>query len=292
MRNRQNVFGPPAPACRGRSSSPAHRPETGERPPPRGESASPPPGPRASCRRGGGNRGRIPALCLMGLCLLPQPAAAQADVPGPTPPNAAAGASAGPEQARTLERMEAVYAKLATYRAAFRQESDTRSLRRRKESAGELFFQKPDRMRWIYRTPEKRDIYIDENQMLLYMPEQNTAMRQPLGDALAGAAPARLFLGPKALAETFRISTVDPGADAPETLCLELTPREKGRMSVEQILLWVGKEDYLPRRTRSRDIMGNVTTIDFLQGETNVKLDPELFRFEPPPGVEIVENVY
>jgi outer membrane lipoprotein-sorting protein len=63
-------------------------------------------------------------------------------------------------------------------------------------------------------------------------------------------------------------------------------------MSVEEILLWVGRDDFLPRRSRSRDILGNVTTLLFLRGESSVKLDPEIFRFDPPPGTEIVEGLH
>ena len=63
-------------------------------------------------------------------------------------------------------------------------------------------------------------------------------------------------------------------------------------MSVEEILLWVDNKDFLPRKSQSRDIMGNITTLHFLKGKTNVKLDEEIFRFQAPPDAEIVENVY
>jgi len=242
------------------------------------------------------------AVCILALWLFPAPAAGQ-DLSDVTQAKTVSREADNPlphpgtdddeqELAPVLRRMESVYGKLESYRAEFRQESETRVLQRRKESTGELFFQKPDQMRWSYRTPEKKDIYLSENQMTIYMPERNTVFLQPLQDALSGAAPARLFLGPAALSETFRISRAEPGTDDPETTCLRLTPRKKGGMSVEEILLWVDNSDFLPRKSRSRDIMGNVTTLHFLQGKTNVKLPGEIFRFQAPPEAEIVENIY
>ncbi len=194
--------------------------------------------------------------------------------------------------ARILKRMEAVYGKLESYQAEFRQVSELRTLQRRKESSGTIYFEKPDLMRWSYRAPIKREVYLDGKQMTLYMPARNTVLRQSLGDALSGTAPAQLFMGPAALKETFRISLADPGPGLGDARCLRLTPLKKGGLSVEEILLWVSGSEFLPVKTESRDLLGNVTTLTFLQGKTNVKLAPEIFRFQPPPDAEIVENLY
>jgi outer membrane lipoprotein-sorting protein len=99
-------------------------------------------------------------------------------------------------------------------------------------------------------------------------------------------------MGVEELGETFVIRLADGDLDDEKAYCLRLTPKKKGPISVEEILLWVGKKDFLPLRTESRDVLGNRTTLLFSNAEVNVPLKKEIFRFEIPPDAEILGNPF
>ena len=191
-----------------------------------------------------------------------------------------------------LNQMESAYEKMEDYEAEFKQESKTKTLQRRKKSMGRLYFKKPDKMRWSYLEPEPRDIYLTGKEMMIYLPLRNTVIKQSLKDVLPGTAPAQLFMGGATLKKTFEITLANPDLQKEGSYCLKLIPKKKGKMSVEEILLWIGTKDYLPRKSESSDILGNITKLYFFKGKTNVKLDKGIFEFKPPPDTEIVENTF
>jgi outer membrane lipoprotein-sorting protein len=117
-------------------------------------------------------------------------------------------------------------------------------------------------------------------------------MEQTLNDAMPGVAPARLFMGVEELVESFSVSLDCGEKGERESYCLRLTPKKNKAISVEEILLWLGKKDFLPVRTESRDVLGNRTTLSFQNGEANVPLKKELFRFEVPPDAEVISNTF
>jgi outer membrane lipoprotein-sorting protein len=193
---------------------------------------------------------------------------------------------------RILQQMDKAYKGLQSYRAEFDQESETKAFKRKRQSSGRLCFLKPSEMRWSYLQPEEREVYLSGEQIRIYIPSRNQVLEQTLNDAMPGIAPARLFMGVEELDKSFFVSLADTDAEDEKTYCLRLIPRKKGTVSVEEILLWVGQEDFLPLRTESRDILGNRTTLLFRDAEVNVPLKKEFFRFEIPPDAEVLGSPF
>lgn len=191
-----------------------------------------------------------------------------------------------------LSQMDASYRKLQSYRAEFEQESETTTFKRKRQASGRVYFLKPSEMRWDYLQPEEREVYLSGERIQIYLPGRNQVIEQTLTDAMPGVAPARLFMGVEELVGSFSVSADCAAEDVENAYCLRLTPKKNKAISVEEILLWVGKKDFLPLRTESRDVLGNRTTISFLKGETNIPLKEELFQFQVPPGVEVISNTF
>jgi outer membrane lipoprotein carrier protein len=187
--------------------------------------------------------------------------------------------------------MDKAYAGLQSYRAEFEQESETKSFQRKTQSSGRVYFSKPSEMRWQYLLPEKREVYLSGEKIHIYIPGRHQVIKQTLNDAMPGMAPARLFMGVEELVGSFSVALAQ-GEEEDEAYCLRLTPKTKGTISVEEILLWVEKKTFLPMRTESRDVLGNRTTLRFRKSEVNMPLKEELFRFEVPPDAEVVENPF
>lgn len=214
-------------------------------------------------------------------------------VPRGSPPGEAAEEANRHEQApsrldRILSRMDQAYRAIESYRAEFEQESETKTFRNKRTASGRVYFLKPGRMRWSYLEPEKREMYLSGERMSIYLPDRNQVIEQTLSAALPGLAPARLFMGIDELAATFTVSLDCPGDNDESAHCLCLTPKNRQSITVEEVLLWVGKKDFLPLRTESRDVLGNRTRILFRNGEVNVPLEEELFRFDAPPEAEVL----
>jgi outer membrane lipoprotein carrier protein len=191
-----------------------------------------------------------------------------------------------------LSQMDASYRKLRSYRAEFEQESEIKTFKRKRKASGRVYFLKPDEMRWNYLEPEEREVYLSGETIHIYLPGRNQVIEQTLNDAMPGVAPARLFMGVEELAGSFSISADCADEDVENAYCLRLTPKTNKAISVEEILLWVGKKDFLPLRTESRDVLGNRTTISFRNGEVNVPLKKELFQFHVPPDAEVISNSF
>lgn len=191
-----------------------------------------------------------------------------------------------------LQRMDRAYQGLTSYRARFEQESETKTFQRKTRSSGKVCFLKPGRMRWSYLEPEPREVYLSGDQIHIYMPDRNQVIEQRFTDAMPGMAPARLFMGIEELAGTFVITLAEPDQQSKDAYCLRLSPKKKETISVDEILLWVGKKNFLPLRTESRDVLGNRTTLVFRESEVNVPLKEELFRFEIPPGAEVMSSPF
>jgi outer membrane lipoprotein-sorting protein len=190
-----------------------------------------------------------------------------------------------------LRQMDMAYQGVQSYRAEFEQESETKTFQRKRQSSGKVYFLKPSEMRWSYLHPEKREVYLSGERIHIYLPGRNQVIEQTLNDAMPGMAPARLFMGVDELIGSFLVSLALDN-DNEEAYCLRLTPKKKGAISVEEILLWLGKEDFLPLRTESRDVLGNRTTLVFRNREVNIPLKKDLFRFEIPPEAEVIRNTF
>lgn len=190
-----------------------------------------------------------------------------------------------------LRRMDIAYQGVQSYRAEFDQESETKTFQRKRQASGKVYFLKPAEMRWSYLHPEKREVYLSGEQIHIYLPGRNQVIEQTLNDAMPGLAPARLFMGVDELVGSFIVSLARDDDDE-EAHCLHLTPKKKGALSVEEILLWVGKKDFLPLRTESRDVLGNRTTLVFRNREVNIPLKEDLFRFEMPPDAEVLSSPF
>jgi outer membrane lipoprotein carrier protein len=192
-----------------------------------------------------------------------------------------------------LLKMDRAYRRIRSYRAEFEQESETQAFESNRKASGRIYYLKPGKMRWTYLQPELREVYMSADKMTIYLPGRNQVIEQTWNDAMPGVAPARLFMGIDELLRSFSVSLKDTGEkEESGAYCLRLAPKDRKSISVEEILLWVGKTDFLPLQSESRDILGNRTRLHFRNGEVNIPLKEELFRFQAPPDAEGIGNSF
>lgn len=193
-------------------------------------------------------------------------------------------AAAGAVGIQSASQVQSYFHDLTSLRADFVQTVFDAQSRPVQTSSGRMYMQKPGRFRWDYRQPYAQVIVADGERLWLYDSElEQVSVRRM--DAALGATPLALLSGAAPIEEAFR---VDSGVTEGDVHWYELRPKdpqaEFKRLRVAfkgEALIGIELEDVFNQRTR----------LSFRDLERNVDLDPKLFQFTPPPGVDVVGEV-
>jgi outer membrane lipoprotein carrier protein len=149
------------------------------------------------------------------------------------------------------------------------------------ESRGTLAFQRPGRFRWEYAKPYPQLIVGDGVRVWVYDQDLNQVTVRKLDQAL-GATPAALLAGANDALKAFALK--DEGAqDGLEWV--EAIPRDRDS-TFERIRMGFGSTGL--ERMELTDNFGQTTELRFRGLRRNPRVDPELFRFNPPKGADVV----
>ena len=186
-----------------------------------------------------------------------------------------------PAHASGIDKLKEFIEHSVTGKAQFNQELLDKNGRSVQKSSGTMQFFRPGKFRWTYEKPYAQLIVGDGEKLWVYDPELNQVTVKKLDQAL-GASPAALLAGSNEIEKSFRLK--DDGArDGLEWL--QALPKtqdsafESVRMGFNQSGLEV---------MELRDHFGQTTVLHFLDLERNPRLNPELFKFTPPKGADIV----
>lgn len=149
------------------------------------------------------------------------------------------------------------------------------------QSMGTFQFSRPGKFRWTYTKPYDQLIVGDGAKVWVYDQELNQVSVKALGDAL-GSSPAALLAGSNDLDRAYTFVQLQK-RDGLEWV--EATPTDPDSQ-FEKMRLGFRKSN--PETMQLYDRLGQVTTIKFTRLERNPKAAPDLFRFTPPPGADVV----
>jgi outer membrane lipoprotein carrier protein len=147
---------------------------------------------------------------------------------------------------------------------------------------GVVQIKRPGRMRWEYQQPDKKTFVCDGTTFFFYVPaERQVIVREQAG---VQGLPTLLLSGQGAIVDQFEVA-LEAGA-AGVGPSLRLTPRrpdpeiESVRLDLDARERIVGLEVL--------DVQGNRSRFRFDDLREDLRLPDRLFRFEVPPGVEVV----
>lgn len=153
--------------------------------------------------------------------------------------------------------------------------------RKTQESAGELFFFRPGRFRWVYRKPYEQLIVGDGKKIWIYDADLEQVTVKKLDQSI-GESPAALLAGSNDIDKYFNLRD---GGSRDGLTWLEATP--KGREGTFE-LVRLGFSDGNLAAMELKDNFGQRTYLKFTGIRNNPPLNPELFRFKAPPGADIL----
>ena len=163
----------------------------------------------------------------------------------------------------------------------FSQSVVSKSGRKAQLSEGTFAFQRPGKFRWVYEKPYYQLMVGDGERLWIHDKDLNQVSVKKLGAGI-GSSPAALLAGDATAERHFAI--IDAGSSNGLEL-IEATPRSPDG-GFERVR--IGFRNNQPEVMEVHDNFGQTTTLRFERFERNPSLPPELFRFVPPKGADVV----
>lgn len=180
-----------------------------------------------------------------------------------------------------MERLHAFFNEVHSLRGDFSQTTFDQHNHVSQHAQGTFAIQRPGKFHWDYSSPYHQLIVANSKKVWLYDAELEQVTVKKLDEAV-GNTPAQLLSSGDSLEKSFTIRELG-AIDKLEWV--ELTPREKDS-SFEHIRL--GFDRHKLRIMELQDNFGHTTRLEFSHLQLNSRLDPSLFKFTPPPGVDVV----
>jgi len=183
-----------------------------------------------------------------------------------------------------VARLQARYDETDGFRADFVQEVTSATLGQTFRSRGQVFFKKPGRMRWEFTEPQQL-LIADGSALWLYQPSERQVVKTPFQHAFSSQTPISFLTGVGRLEEDF---SVLPQGETSSVYQLRLTPKQAAE-AIGLLDIEVSKETFDILRALITDPLGNTTQVSFTNIDRETALGDDLFRFELPPGIDLVE---
>jgi outer membrane lipoprotein carrier protein len=183
--------------------------------------------------------------------------------------------------AATLERLRAFVHDTQTARASFTQTVTDRNGRLKQQASGEFAISRPGKFRWSVDKPYQQLLVGDGERVWIYDPDLNQVVKRRADQAL-GTTPAALLAGRDDVERAFDWQDLPP-ADGLEWL--GATPKDKESSFTE---IRLGFDGAALAALDILDNFGQRTRIKLSKLERNPRLAPDLFKFTPPKGADVV----
>lgn len=150
---------------------------------------------------------------------------------------------------------------------------------------GRVAFKRPGRMRWTLQNHDPQVIVADGQTLWFYQPSEEQVLKAPFRAAFRSTTPISFLTGVGRITDDFDVSLESrDGA----RIRLALRPRQ-GESELGRLRLDVDPQTYDIVGAEIVDPVGNITRLRFSNLRRNTGVDDAEFRFEVPPGVDVIE---
>ncbi len=196
------------------------------------------------------------------------------------------------EVREVVKQLQARYENTKDLQADFSQKTKIEGFERPVTSAGKVYIKKPGRLRWDYLDPATEQIYVNQDDVKVYVPEHKQVLVGKLTQMAASKAPLELLQGAAKLDESFEIvPTTGKDRAVSGTPLITLIPKAKGQEStqnLQKIVVEVFPKTYFIRTVSLYESSGNVAVFEFSNLKPNLGLGNEVFDFKTPSDAEVV----
>ena len=159
-----------------------------------------------------------------------------------------------------------------------------------RSESGILWLKKPGRMRWEYHQPREKLFLTDGQTAYFYVPGEHQARSAPVKKLDDIRSPLRYLLGKTKLEKELDGLSFAPDIKPlqPGNIVLRGIPKDmKDRVS--EVVMEVSPLGQICRIV-VHETDGSTTDFRFMGFEENIPVQDSLFRFTPPPGVEMIKD--
>ena len=191
-----------------------------------------------------------------------------------------------------VSRVDDRYAKTQDLQGTFTQETIIEGFETGFESTGRFYLKKPGLLRWDYLEPSKEHIYVDGDQVMMYVPEHQQVVKGTLTQISASKGPLALLLGVGKLSKQFTVlESAEASSDSKKIPDVTLIPKPDGDTAptIKKILLQLFTDSYLIQTITIFETSGNISRVHFDHIQANQGLATNLLKFTLPPDVVVVD---
>jgi len=156
--------------------------------------------------------------------------------------------------------------------------------------SGTLLLKKPGKMRWEYRSPKEKLFVSDGKDVWFWAPGDRQVRRSQLKRLEDLRSPIGFLLGKTKLEKELRglseapdVAPLESGDEVLRGVPQTLADR------VSKVTLEITSENWI-RRIVIEEVDGSVTEYRFSNQKADADIPDLRFRFEPPPGVEVIDG--
>jgi outer membrane lipoprotein carrier protein len=168
--------------------------------------------------------------------------------------------------------------------AQFTQRFTPKGFKNSQIDSGSVVFGTLPMMRWTYAKPEQKIFVFDGSRSWFYLPAEKQVTVTTLDEAHRRELPFLLIGDQAARDRNFVVRESTSGGN----VIAMLQPRAASAM-IRSVTITIAAATHAIQRVAYSDRDGNETTFDF-SGFTRRSVTPDLFRFTPPAGVEVVQQ--
>jgi chaperone LolA len=184
--------------------------------------------------------------------------------------------------ADTAEKLKNFISSTRSGQANFTQDVLDKNDKKIQSASGTMQFVRPGKFRWAYRKPYEQLIVGDGEKFWLFDADLNQVTVKKL-DAALGSSPAALLSGSNEIERGF---TLKDGGKKDGLDWLEATPKTPDT-SFDSIFMAFDAQSNLVVM-ELHDAFGHKTMLRFSNLQKNPQLSPQLFRFTPPKGADVL----
>lgn len=184
---------------------------------------------------------------------------------------------------KVLAGVEQRYNRARTLTVYFTEAYGVGSKAKRSES-GLLHLRKPGRMRWEYTAPAGKLFVSDGKDFYFYSPSSNRVEKSKMKESEDMRAPLAFLLGKLDFSRDFKSYRVSP---APDGVRIVAFPKSD-KLPYSQVDFVVAPDSRITRLIVTGQDQ-SILDFTFRDEKLNPPTDDRLFRFQAPPGAEVVD---